>query len=128
MSQILVCTFDVLDLSDAALAILNAAVRHANENQQAKMHTMKIDDFCHLANLSPITTERFLVLLKEVRKALAVVELIDTTSPERDDLPYSSWPVFNEVRIEGSKFTFEVCSHTFAEVVLAGLPKPKRLS
>ena len=124
MSQIIVSTFDVPELSIAALNILNAAVRHAYKNQRVKLHTMKIDELCHLAHLPTIATKRFSVLLKEARKALVVVELIDTSLPERDDLPYSSWPVFNKVRVKDSTVSFEVCSHTFEDVVLASLPAP----
>jgi hypothetical protein len=122
MSQLLVCAFDVYDLSAAALGILRAAVRYAYENQRTKVHTMRIDDFCRLAGLPVTTTDRFSMLLKEARKGLVVIEVLDTTSLQSDDLPYSSWPVFNEVRIDGSQFTFEVCKYTFAEVVLATLP------
>lgn len=128
MPQLVVSTFDVPELSAAALVILSAAVRHAYENQRFKLHTVEIDEFCHLAGLPSTTPERFLVLLKEARKALVVVELIDTTSPKRDDLPYSSWPVFNEVRIDGSNFIFEICSHTFEDIVLASLPVSRVVS
>lgn len=127
MSQLIVVTFDVPELSAAALRILSAAVRHAYENQPVRPHTLRIDDFCRLAGLPPATTtERFLVLLKEASKALVSVETIDTTFPERDDLPFSSWPVFNEVRIDGSKVIFDVCIYTFEEAVLARLPVRKR--
>lgn len=126
MSQLVVVTFDVPELSAAALCILSAAVRHAYENQPVKLHTMRIDDFCRLAGLPATTTERFFVLLKEASKALVSVETIDTTFPERDDLPFSSWPVFNEVRLDGSKVIFDVCIYTFEEAVLARLPVRKR--
>jgi hypothetical protein len=122
MPELLVSTFDVSDLSTSAICILSAAVRYAHSNQQIKLHAMRINDFCHLAGMPVITTERFFVLLKEARKALVVVEVIDTSLPQSDGLPYSSWRVFNLARIAGSQFTFEICRYTFAEFVLATLP------
>lgn len=127
MSQIIVSRFEVIDLSIDALQILRAAVRHAYENQSVKTHTMRIDIFCHLAGLPSTPTERLLVLLKEVRKALVEIELIDTKLSERDDLPSVSWPVFNEIRIDSSRFIFfEVYSDTLTENIVAILPAPKR--
>lgn len=116
MSQLVVSTLDVPELSDAALDLLIAAVRHAYENQEVKLHRINIDEFCRLTDLSATTTERFSALLKEARKALLVVEVIDTLLPERDDLPYSSWPIFNIVGTDGSNFIFEVCNDTFGEL------------
>jgi hypothetical protein len=127
MSQLIVSKFDVIDLSIDALRILRAAVRHAYENQRVKTHSFRIDNFCRLAGLPAITTGRFLVLLKEVRKALVVVEVIDTKLRKHDDLPYTSWPVFNKVRIDGPRVIFEVCSDTLADNILAILPTQKGL-
>ena len=125
MSQLIISRFDVIDLSIDALRILRAAVRHAYENQSVRKHTMRIDIFCDLAGLPATTSERFLVLLKEVRKALVEIDLVDTKLRKRDDSPYISWPVFEEVRIQGARVIFEVYSDTLTENILAILPSPK---
>ncbi|BDT58114.1 hypothetical protein MasN3_16080 [Massilia varians] len=128
MTELVVPTFDVAKLSTAALELLRAAVLHARANQCVKLHTMQIDEFCRLAGLPPTTTKRFLTLLKEARKALVIVEVIDTEFPHRDDLPYSSWPVFKESRINGSQIAFEIYNQTLEDSILASLPMSKHLS
>lgn len=125
MSQLIVSRFDVVDLSIDALRILRAAVRHAYENQNVEKHTMRIDIFCHLAGIRTTTSERFLVLLQEARKALVEVVIVDTRSQKGDDSPWGSWPVFKKIGIQDAKVVFEVYGDTLSENILAILPSPK---
>jgi hypothetical protein len=122
MPELVISTFDFSQMSIPALRIAKAAVLHASENPQETTHTLNIADFCSGAGLPIIESDDFSRLLKEARKTLAIVEVIDTSSPERDDLPYCSWPVFNRTMIDHSKFTFEICRRSFDERLLATLP------
>lgn len=122
MAVIVVSTFEVSGLSAPALDILKAAVLYAQQNRPAQMHTMNVDAFCYLAGLPPTPVEHFWSLLKEACRALLIVEGIDTSDPHREDLPSSSWPVFDGVWIDGCEVMFEVCKRTFTEGLLSDLP------
>lgn len=122
MPVLVISTFDVPKLSVPALKILKAAVNYAQRNGQTAPHKLSIDEFCSWACLPLLTVEDFSMLLQEASKTLAVVEVVDTSSPDRNDLPYASWPVFSEVGIDGFCFTFEISSRTFDERLLASLP------
>ena len=90
MPELIVSTFDVTKLSDAARKLMKTAVRRACVHQNVKKHTVGINEFCRKSGLQPTTSEQFRQWLREARKALVVVEVIDTDFPERDDLPASS--------------------------------------
>lgn len=121
MAVLVVNTFEVVKLTPPALRMLKAAVLYAEENRQIQMHRMTIDAFCHLAGLPPLPVKRFWSLLGEACCALAIVEAVDTSAPDRDDLPYSSWPVFETVCIDGCDVMFRVCNETFDDACLVGL-------
>jgi hypothetical protein len=114
MPELVVSTFDVTKLSHAARKLMKTAVRRAYAHQDVKKHTVRIDEFCRESGLRPTTSEQFRRWMREARKSLAVVEVIDTDLPNRDDLPYSSWPVFLEIRSNATEVTFEIDSQTFS--------------
>jgi hypothetical protein len=122
MPELVVSTFDVSSLSDAALELMKAAVQHAYKNQRVRLHTMKSAEICSLAGLPPMTIDDFHTLLLEACRALVIVEVVDSASPSRDDLPYASWQVFKEVRFCDSDVTFEISNHTLDEMLMASLP------
>lgn len=119
--ELIVAKFDVDGLTAPALDVLKAAVTHAHTNLNIRLHNMPIESFCQIAGLPSLSFEEFTAILQEACGALAVVEAVDTESPERDDLPYSSWPVFEKVLVEGSNFIFEINKRTFDETLMANL-------
>lgn len=121
MAVLVVSTFEISGLTAPALNILKAAVRYAKENQWIQTHTMSIDAFCNLAGLQSLPVEHFWSLLREASGVLAIVEEVDTSAPNRVDLPYASWPVFGAVCIDGGDVMFEVCDHTFRAELLGVL-------
>lgn len=125
MTVLIISKFDVDDLSAPAVEFMKAAVRHAANNRPVKHHSMSIEAFCSLAGLAILTIDEFAMLLKLACKALVLVEAIDTEAPGRDDLPYSSWPIFNEVWIDDGCFTFEVSHRTFDNDLLSTLQQLK---
>lgn len=129
MPELVVSTFDVSVLSDVALQLMKAAVQHAYKNQGAKAHDMQGAELCRLAGLPLMTTDDFHALMLEACKALVVVEVIDSSCPSRDDLPYASWQVFKEVRFSDSRVSFEIGNGTFDETLMSSLSllrSPKR--
>lgn len=121
MAEVVIAEFEIDKLTAPALKLLKAAVTYALENRRVKLHTMSINTLCRLAGLPSFTAQEFSILLQQARRALVVVEVMDTASPDRDDLPYASWPVFNEVRIDGSSVAFEICRRTFDEKLVSTL-------
>jgi hypothetical protein len=123
MAVLVVSTFEVSGLSAPALAMMKAAVLHAKKNQRVQKHTMSIGEMCHLAGLPSIPAKRFWSVLTEACGALGIVEAVDTSAPDRGDLPYLSWPVFDGVSVDGCDVTFAVCNRSFDEALMASLPK-----
>lgn len=121
MTGLVVSTFVVSGVSAAALDIMKTAVLHAEANRRVRRHRMSIDVFCCRAGLPPLPVELFWSLLREACRALVIVKGIDTSDPTRDDLPYSSWPVFGGVWIDGDEVMFEVSNRTFDSGLLASL-------
>lgn len=107
---------------------MKTAVLHAEENRRVRTHKMSIDAFCQMGGLQSTPVEQFLSLLREACRALVMVEGVDTSDPRRDDLPYSSWPVFDGVWIEGNDLMFEICNRSFDSGVLASLPNLKPIT
>lgn len=128
MPELVVSAFDVSVLSDVALQLMKAAVQHAYRHQREEVHKMQRAELCSLAGLPLMTTEDFYASMLEACKALVVVEVIDSSSPFRDDLPYASWQVFKEVRFSDSCVSFEIGNGTFGEALMASLPllKPSK--
>ena len=125
MTILIISTFDVDDLTAPALELMKAAITHAANNRGVKQHSMSIEAFCALAGLVSLTVEEFAALLKLASRAHVQVEAFDTEAPECDDLPYSSWTVFNKVCIDGCLFTFEVEHRTFDEKLLGSIRELK---
>lgn len=114
MPELVVSTFDVTELSDSARKLMKTVVRHACAHQDVKRHTVGIDEFCRESGLQPITSAQFRHWMREARKSLVVVEVIDTDVPNRDDLPYSSWPVFRGIWSNATEVAFEIDSQIFS--------------
>lgn len=121
MTELVVRAFDVSKLSPQALSVMKAAVLYAEKNRQVQMHTLSTDEFCRLAGLPIFSVERFWSLLREACAAVAIVEAVDTSAPDKDDLPYRSWPVFDEVWLNGCNITFKVCRLAFDGGIMACL-------
>ena len=119
MPELVVASFDVAGLSNVARKIMTTAVRRAFAHQEVKKHTMRIDEFCREARLRWTTPKQFRSWIREARKALAVIEVIDTDSPDRDDLPYFSWQVFVELLDNGTEIVFEIDSQTCSDFFAA---------
>lgn len=122
MAELVVSTFDVSALSDAALELMKVAVQHAYKNLQVRRHTIKSAELCSLAGLPPMAIDDFQTLLVEVCQALVIVEVIDSAVPSRDDLPYASWQVFEEVQLCEAQVTFKIGNHNRIEMLMARLP------
>ena len=114
MAELVVSTFDVEKLSDAARKLMRTAVRRARAHQDVRRHIVGIDEFCRESSLQWTTSEQFREWMREARKSLVVVEVIDTDFPERDNLPSSSWQVFRELRSNATEVIFEIDSQTFS--------------
>jgi hypothetical protein len=127
MAEIIIAEFDLGRLTAPALNVLKAAVKHAEENKHIRLHTMPIRVFCSLAELPCLSGEQVRAILKEVRSALAILEVIDTSSPDREDLPCVSWHVFKEANIYKSVVSFEICERTFDERFLENLQLHSRI-
>jgi hypothetical protein len=125
LAELLIYSFDIDKLTPPALELLKAAVIYAYKQRRTKLQTMRIDKLCSLAGLAGISLEKFTNVLMEASKAVAVVEAVDTDSPQREDLPYASWPVFNKVGISDSYVTFEVEHGTLNEKMIATLLRLK---
>jgi hypothetical protein len=121
MAVLVVSTFEVSGLTIPALAVVKAAVLYAKKNQDVPRHTMSVGKFCELASLPSMTMQCFRGLLTEACGALAIVEVVDTCEPDRDDLPYSSCPVLEGVSIDGCDVTFGVDNSSFDEGLSANL-------
>lgn len=122
MAEVVISKFEIDGLTAPALDVLRAAVAHAQANPRVRVQKMPIDEFCRLAGLPNMPSDEFSELLREACRALVIVEAVDTDSPDRDDLPYASWPVFSEVGVDGSTVAFAICNHTFDEKLLRLLP------
>jgi hypothetical protein len=126
MSEIVVAAVDVDGLSAGAVELMKTAVRYACANKNIMQHTMPVDEFCRLADQFPATTEQFRTLLKEARKAVASIDVIDTVFPDRDDLPSSSWPVFKKIWTNGLQIVFEVDQQTCHDMLRESFSKNKK--
>lgn len=122
MTKMTIFEFKMDGISSPALEVFKAAVMHAQKNRCIRLHTMSITEFCRLAGLPGKSSSDIRMILKEARRVLAVVEVVDTSLPNRDDLPYSSWPVFSKALIDDSSVLFEICHRTFDERLLSRLP------
>jgi hypothetical protein len=118
MPVIVIHKFNINRLSIPAQRIMKTAVRHAEQNRQATSHTMSIIDFCNLACITIPTRFDFLKALKEACKATATIESIDPLLLERDDLPFSSWSIFERVAVENDSFSFKISRKTFDRSLL----------
>lgn len=121
MAEVLIVDFDMDGLTAPSLRFTKAAVRYASYIRGGRLHTIPIKLFCEYAALPNLNVEELYVLLEEARKAVATVEVIDSVVPDRHDLGYMSWPLFKELRIEGSQLLFEIRARTFDDWVLSKL-------
>lgn len=121
MAELVIAEFEVDRLSAPALNILKAAVFHAEKNRTIRLQTMSIKAFCGLAGIRSQSVTEFSSLLREASCALGTIEVIDTVFPERDDMPYTAWPVFSEVGVAGLNVFYAICDLTFDERLLTKL-------
>lgn len=121
MPEIISLEFDTKALSPKALQVLKTAVSIALRNRCVTLHHVPIADFCELANL-PNTTSPVLLrkLLSEAAKVLGSVEVTDTDG-ENEDLPWGSWPVFNETYVSDEHISFEISRPMYQQEVHAPL-------
>lgn len=122
MAELIIARFDVDELTAPALNVMKAAVTHAETHRGTRSHTVSLDVFCRLAGLPNLCGEECFTILQEACRALVIVEAVDTLSPDRDDLPYASWPVFGKIWVDNSNVSFKVSNHIFHEGLLASLP------
>ena len=121
MAEVVIVDIDTVGLTAPSILVLKAAVGYAQMQRDVQLHSIPMDIFCKYAGLPDLDCHEFLLLLQQARKALATVEIVDSVNPERDDLPYASWPVFNRLGLKNSSVMFEVCSLTSNELVLSAL-------
>lgn len=121
MAELVIAKFEVTKLTDLALKLLIAAVIHAEKNRGVRLHMMSIKSFCDLAGIRTLSNAEFSPLLRQACRASAVIDVIDTVFPERDDLPFSSWAVFSEVVVDGPNVSFAICEAAFDERLLINL-------
>lgn len=122
MTEVVVRKIDVDRLNASALKLLKA-VQHAHENAHVASHTIQLHTFCSMAGLPDLSFAQFVVPLRLAGTAGVEIEVVDTEAPDRDDLPFASWPIFKEFWIRGSCFTFEIEHRTFDEEILKMLQK-----
>lgn len=125
MAELTIIEFEMDKLTAPALSVFKAAVMHAQKNRGIRLHRIPITVFCRLAGIPGLSSKEIQILLNEARKVLAIREVIDTASPNRDDLPYLSWPVFTMVLVDELNVSFEICQRTFDERLLSRLPDLK---
>jgi hypothetical protein len=121
MAEIIIAKFELDKLSKPACFILKAAVLYAARYNKAQIHEVPLGMFCALAGVPNMSAEKIRVFLNEALRAVAILEVVDTESPDRDDLPYSSWPVFRNVGVSKSTVLFEIRHQTFDERLLVKL-------
>ena len=121
MPEINSLEFDTKALSPAALQVLKTAVSIALRNRCVTLNHVPIADFCELANL-PNTTSPALLrkLMSEATKVLGSVEVTDTDG-ENEDLPWGSWPIFNETYVSDEHISFEISHPMYKQEVHAPL-------
>lgn len=122
VTTLVISKFEVAGMSAAALDVMKTAVLYAAENRRVRTHKMSIVAFCQRGGFQSTPVEQFWSLLREACRAVVIVEGVDTSELGRDDLPYSSWPVFDGVWIDGNDVMFEICNRSFDSGVLASLP------
>lgn len=108
MAELVIYSFSFDNLTIQALELLKAAVVYAKKNSPTRRHTMSTYMLRSLAGLSSVTPDEFTKVLTEVPKASLVIEAVDTDAPERDDLPWGSFPLLRVVATDDSCVTFEV--------------------
>lgn len=118
MPEVIISTFDTHRLSHSALKLMKSAVMYAERRRQFSTHTISINEFCKIANLPTLEHLEFIKLVKEACKAIAIVETVDSSSANPDDLPYASWPVFERVEIDKIHFSFKVSCRTFKKSLM----------
>ncbi|MTD33625.1 hypothetical protein [Paludibacterium denitrificans] len=121
MPEIISLEFDTKGVSSKALQVLKTAVSIALQNRCVTLHHVPIADFCELANLPNTTSPALLSkLLIEARKVLGSVEVTDTDG-EDEDLPWGSWPIFNETYVSNEHISFEISRPMYKQAVHAAL-------
>jgi hypothetical protein len=121
MTEIVIVDFDVDELTAPALLVLKAAVKYAQMQGAIQLHSIPIDLFCKYAALPNLNFDELHVLLRQARKAVAVIEIVDSVALGGEELYYASWPVFDELGLKDSFVLFEVCPKTINELVLSSL-------
>lgn len=121
MAELIVARFDVDELTEPELNVMKAAVMYAEAHRNKRFHTLSLEVFCRLAGLPNLCGEECFSILQKACRALVIVEAVDTLLPDRDDLPYASWPVFGKILVDNLSVSFEVSNHNFHEGLLASL-------
>lgn len=108
MAELVIHSFCVDMLTAQALELLKATVVYAKKHSSTRRHKMSTYTLRSLAGLSSLTADEFTKVLTEVPKASLVIEAIDTDAPERNDLPWGSFPLVRVVLTSDSCVNFEV--------------------
>lgn len=117
MAEVLIAEIDFVKLTLPARKVLRAAVFHAFENVGASRHEVPLEIFCQLAGLPTMDETEMTPLLVNASKALGIIELVNTESPEKDDARYGSWQLIQDAEVSGTNVTFQLYRYTYEEVI-----------
>lgn len=96
---------------------MNAAVKYAEESKQTRLHSMLIADFCNFSGLDVNTSvSQVINLMKQARRAILSVEVVDVTGSIKKEVTSGSWPVFSFISITKTHISFEVCCNMWDEI------------
>lgn len=104
-------------ISSQAKAVLNAAIKYAEERKQIRLHSMLIADFCNFSGLDVNTpVPQVIKLMKQARRAIFSVEVVDVTGSKKEEITSGSWPLFSFISITKTHISFEVCCNMLEEI------------
>lgn len=119
MAEVIITEIDVEGLTARSLCVLKTVVKLAEIRKGRRTHSISVKEFCDLAGLPNLAFEDMKVLLDEARRAVASIEIVDTSRPSQEH--FKSWAVFDEIMLVGQRISFRICRLTWDERLLARL-------
>lgn len=107
MAQLVVTDIELNGLSAAGVVVLKAVVAYASARKDVRSHRLSVDDFCTMVGMGAHSAEAIRLLLDDVRKARAIVEVIDTDSRSGEAVARKTSPMLDWTSVSDSWVVFE---------------------
>lgn len=107
MAQLVVTDIELNGLSAAGVVVLKAVIAYASARKDVRSHRLSVDDFCTMVGMGALSAEAIRLLLDDVRKARAIVEVIDTDSRSGEAVARKTSPMLDWTSVSDSGVVFE---------------------